>query len=1098
MTSSSARFRIAILVFASLIYSLNTGQRTATGQEPELLTTAASIQKVIESGQAHQYQISIQSGQTAIIEVEQHGAEALVSASGPDGKEFAAVDLRAGDGTGTEALLILARVDGAYRIKVLSRNAKGTRGNYEIRVAALRDTTDRDRSYFRAQSLCFEAQPIGLERSPEAKRKAVKLYEEALPIWRAISESQWEAALQRRLGRLNIDLTNFRRAKEYYLQALAKYKEIGDRQGEVVVQSGVCESMNYLDEARESVACIDTVIGLYEKLGNRLEQAKARANQAGVLNKIGEYRAALLKAQEALPLTQAEGDRVLEAFTLNNIGEIYQSLNESQLALDYLERALAIRRNSPDLRRWGLTLGSIAAVYSELGDFVHAQDYYNQSLAKLDEAHDRASKAAILQNLGVLWMRQREPEKAIDALTQAQAIAHEVGNPFTEGRSLVALAEIQLNRGEKDAAYRTVNTALEIARACGDRITETAAIRKLGNLASSNSDYARASEYYKQSLVNARALGSLQEEHHALVNLSRSEQAQNHLTEASDYLTEAIELIESLRAKILRPDLRTSYLASQQEAYELAMDLRMQMHAAQPRAGHINAAFELSERARARSLLETITEARAGIRRDADPRLLAEESDLADRIRGKEIQRAQLAASSRGAKQAEALAKEIDLLLTEYQSLQGKIRAQNPSYAVLTQPQPLSIAELQSKHLDDRSVLLEFALGDKKSWLWAVSRNEVLGFPLPPRLEIEMATRSLYELLSARQPHPNESSIQLAARIKAADASLPKELTELSRLLLGPLAGRLNREWAGKRLLIVPSGALDYVSFAALPVPNGKRLLLEDHEIVNLPSASVLAAIRQEATGRPKSDGTLAVFADPVFDLKDPRVASAGNRTNGPNATLAISTVNKDLLRSATSVTRAGFSKLPFSRKEADAIAAYSPPAGLLFATGFKANRPAAISEELAKYRIIHFATHGLLNNDRPELSGLVLSLVNENGLPQDGFLRMADIYNQHLPADLVVLSACQTALGKEIRGEGLVSLTRGFMHAGAERVVASLWQVDDLATAELMKRFYRGMLKEGLRPAAALRAAQLEIARQKQWTAPFYWAAFTIQGEWR
>jgi len=169
----------------------------------------------------------------------------------------------------------------------------------------------------------------------------------------------------------------------------------------------------------------------------------------------------------------------------------------------------------------------------------------------------------------------------------------------------------------------------------------------------------------------------------------------------------------------------------------------------------------------------------------------------------------------------------------------------------------------------------------------------------------------------------------------------------------------------------------------------------------------------------------------------------------------------------------------------------------LLKATGFQANRATATGPDLSRYRIIHFATHGLLNSEHPLLSGLVFSLVDENGKPQDGFLRMHEIYNLQLPAELVVLSACQTALGEEIKGEGLVGLARGFMHAGARRVVASLWQVDDMATAQLMGYFYRGMLKGNLRPAAALRAAQIELSRSPRWSSPYYWAGFVMQGEW-
>jgi CHAT domain-containing protein len=281
--------------------------------------------------------------------------------------------------------------------------------------------------------------------------------------------------------------------------------------------------------------------------------------------------------------------------------------------------------------------------------------------------------------------------------------------------------------------------------------------------------------------------------------------------------------------------------------------------------------------------------------------------------------------------------------------------------------------------------------------------------------------------------------------------------------------------------------------------------LITQHEIVNLPAASALAAIRSESAGRKRADRTVAVLADPVFDLGDPRLLHAVKRTSSsdladklrpaaetqtaskPETALA---ANSELMRSirsfAQTVEQGSFSRLPFSREEAEAIASLAPRDSVMKATDFQANRSTATSGELSHYRVIHFATHGLLNSEHPELSGLVLSLVDKDGNLEDGFLRMHEIYNLNLPADLVALSACQTALGKQIKGEGLVGITRGFMYAGARRVVASLWQVDDLATAQLMKSFYRGMLVEGLRPAAALRAAQMETQKQKRWTGLF------------
>jgi CHAT domain-containing protein len=344
------------------------------------------------------------------------------------------------------------------------------------------------------------------------------------------------------------------------------------------------------------------------------------------------------------------------------------------------------------------------------------------------------------------------------------------------------------------------------------------------------------------------------------------------------------------------------------------------------------------------------------------------------------------------------------------------------------------------------------------------------------------------------------------------------------------------------RLAVVASGALEYTPFAALPLPEngsagedggtgrqgdgatgrkGKSLLaapsprrpvafiplIVNHEVVNLPSASALALIRREAAGRRAATKTLAALADPVFDANDPRLVTAKKKAipNGliagsrPTEFLSASSATQsDLRRSAQSFHRDGFGRLFFSNEEAELITRFAPGNLTLKATGFEASRQLVASGELGRYRIVHFATHGLINSEHPELSGLVLSLLDENGKSQDGFLRMSEIFNLRLSADLVVLSACQTALGKEIKGEGLVGLTRGFMYAGAERVVASLWQVDDQATAQLMRYFYRGMLKENLRPAAALRAAQIEMSRSSRWSSPYFWSGFVIQGEWR
>jgi CHAT domain-containing protein len=936
-----------------------------------------------------------------------------------------------------------------------------------------------------------------------------------------------------RLGRLNIDLTEFRQAKDYFSRALIARGAIGDRRGEATAQSGFCEALHYLGDTKGKLECIDALIPIYRELGSRLDEAKAISNKATTLNSLGDYQAALQSAQQALRVFQEEGDRVQEAFTLNTLGQIYRSMDEQQLALDHYERALAIRREGTNKRLLGLTLGDIGVTYYDLGDFTRALDYLSQSLAISEEIGDRRTKAIRLQSLGMIWKKMGETARALDAQTQSLALAREVGDREAEGRTLIAMSELHLLSDEKEKARHDLTQALELLRGAGDPVGEAAALIQMGNMAADGGDWPQAINLLRQALALASKTGDLRRERDALVALAQTERDRHNLSEARDYHEKALELTESIRARILRQDLRASFLASRQEEYELYTDLLMQLQQQRPDAGHAAAAFGISERGRARSLLETLAEARADIRQGVDAGLLAEERKLAGQIRLKEQQRAQLAGNLRAAEQTEALTREIGDMLNEYQSLQARIRESSPRFAALTQPQPVSAAEIQKECLDSQTVLLEFALGEKRSWLWAITPDAISSYALPPRAEIETSARNIYELLTARQPKKDLTESQRQTLITEADTKLRTESAALSRMLLGPIYSQLRQEWKGKRLAVVASGALEYVPFAVLPLQETKRQrdgetrrkgksplpiphsslptpLIASHEIVYIPSASALAALRWETAGRQPAAKTLAIIADPVFEANDPRVLAAAKKKRSNGDLLAdiqsageapasvSSTTNSALRRAMRSFNRAGFSRLPFSRREADEIAKLIPKNSLFKATDFQANRIVTASGELSHYRIIHFATHGLLNSEHPELSGLVLSLVDENGKLQDGFLRMNEIFNLQLPADLVVLSACQTALGKEIKGEGILGLTRGFMYAGAKRVVASLWQVDDEATSQLMRDFYRGMLKEGLRPAAALRAAQIEMSQSSRWSEPYYWAGFVIQGEWR
>ena len=509
----------------------------------------------------------------------------------------------------------------------------------------------------------------------------------------------------------------------------------------------------------------------------------------------------------------------------------------------------------------------------------------------------------------------------------------------------------------------------------------------------------------------------------------------------------------------------------------------MQLHKQQPNKGYNTLALQAAERARARSLVDLLTEANADIRQGVAPQLLEKERNLQQRLDANDKRRAQLLNGKYTPNQLAALEKDTNALLTQYQQIQTQIRQSSPRYAALTQPQPLTLAQMQ-KLLDPNTVLLEYFLGEERSYLWMVTSNGISSYELPKQEQIETAARQYYQLLTDK-------------RLDLVETDLAQVSDQLSQMLLFPVANQLGE----KRLVIVSDGALQYIPFAALKDPvakdsNQPQPLIVKHEVVNLPSASALAVTRSESK-RKLPPKTLAVFADPVFDVSDERVKKRPDAKPPQVESSVIASLTRSTSDVGIANTNQSVARLPGTEIEAEKILSLVPANSRQQAFGFAANFANATNPNLSQYRMIHFATHGLLNSENPELSGVVLSLVDSQGNPQNGFLGLRQVYNLKLPAQLVVLSACQTGLGKEIQGEGLVGLTRGFMYAGTPRVVASLWSVNDAATAELMKRFYQNMLQKKLTQAAALRSAQVELWQQQQIGAPYYWAAFVLQGDW-
>jgi CHAT domain-containing protein len=846
------------------------------------------------------------------------------------------------------------------------------------------------------------------------------------------------------------------KAIEKLQETLPLSRSIRDRYGESEALANMGAAYLVLADYQKAIEMFTLALAIWQATGDRQGQAVAYVSIASAQNGLGEWEKVIETLKKALLINQAQGDRTMEAITLSSISSFYFRVGDTEKALEYANLSLPIRREVGDRGGEVSTLSIIGSSYRASGDLRKAIEVYEQALA-LRPLADRRAEATLLGNLGSAYAAMGDTQAALDYLKQA----------------------------------------LPLSREAGDRRLEAGALRGFGEVYHSLGQTAKALDHFNESLPIARALGHREDEARSLHFIARMHRDLNQLQEARVNIEAAMSIIESLRSRIPDQQQRSSYFATVGSYYDLYIDILMQQRNERGSENHNMLAIEASERSRARSLLELLTEARIEIRQGVDPELLERERTLQQSLNTSAEQQIRLLSGKPTAEQAETAARRVATLTAQLQEVRSQIRAASPRYAALTQPEPLSLKQIQEQALDPETLLLEYVLGDKRSYLWAVTQNTIIGYELPSRAEIETAARHFYDL--AKNSSKSEEIEQSAAR--------------LGQMLLAPAIEQMGKP----RLAIVADGVLQYIPFAALTKPERNansqsairnprseyRPLIADHEIVMLPSASTLALLRRETRGRALAPKLVAVLADPVFDSEDVRVRRASAEATNTGKQSSALEKGSVLLRSVEETGVAGgkwpLPRLLGTRREAQTILSLAPAQTRRQALDFEASRETALGLDLSQYQTVHFATHGLINNRHPELSGLVLSLADKQGRPQNGFLRLNEIYNLRLPAELVVLSACQTGIGKEVRGEGLIGLTRGFMYAGARRLTASLWQVEDAATSELMGRFYRGMLGDKrLRPAAALRAAQIEMLKQKQWRSPYYWAAFVIQGEWK
>jgi len=752
------------------------------------------------------------------------------------------------------------------------------------------------------------------------------------------------------------------------------------------------------------------------------------------------------------------GNKQGEAAALNGIARAYQDLNDYDSALYNYNKASSIYEQLGQRANMGLSKFLVARVSYEKGHVDEATKYYNESLTLSREAGDRVTEAHALKGLGSVYLSRNNVKSAVDHYQGALQIYRALGNRRSEAYVLNDLAHIHRYAHNLADALACLEQALPLMRATSDR--------------------------------HGEAL--------TLFNAAQTELDRGNSAVALKSIEESISIGESLRTKTSNSQLRASYFASVNEQYELYVDILMRLNAEDPRKGYAVTALLASERGRARSLLDSVLARKIQSQKTASADLLAQVQNVLQNLNDKAEYQTRLLARDHKQEDVDKTSQEMQELLIQYHGLRAQMRTQNPSQATLIDPSEVKLDQLQKLVDGNDAVLLEFALGPDRSYVWAINGTEVVSYELPARAQIEALAHKLYESATMRQSMDEHVTPQQQERIiHDADAAFQEQSVALSNMLLGPPASQLR----AKHILIVASGLLHSVPFDALPLPAGAQsggepqLLVSDHNITILPSALTLVALRLRNSVA--MNKTIGVIADPVFERDDPRVLSRQVGA-GQSPDASSDAFFSSALRDFTEKGQVDhISRLPATLREARVINELGPAGEVTTNTGFAANKQKFLNEPVHGYRVLHIATHGLINLDHPNLSGLVFSLLDEQGRSVDGFLRLHDVYSLDLSADLVVLSACRTGLGSDVHGEGVVGLSTSFMYAGAKTVVSSIWKVDDTATAEFMTYFYRALLTNGLPPAEALRTAKLEMQKQERWRAPFYWAGFVLQGEY-
>jgi CHAT domain-containing protein/tetratricopeptide (TPR) repeat protein len=1067
-------------------------------ESPILLEEGRPVERVLGGGERHEHRVAAEAGWYVRLEIEQVGVDVAASLLGPDGAVLFSTD----DPDGLqdkEIVAVIAPAAGELVLAVTPGDAAAAPGAYRVKVTARRPAGPGDIERAAAQKAMAGAWHLGASQEADQRRAATSLYQEAARLWQIAGETRAEIDALNEQGILQNALFETSAALASFERALSLSVREGDLGRQASSHNNLAVAYKALGEYDRTLEHYERALGLWREVGDAAGQGLVLYGMGILHRDRGDLAQAVRYLSEALPLRRAAADVRGELFTLLGLAIVHLGLGEMEQASGSLEQALRLgssagqdargpvlateaqfhrHRGAPgealarlrearDLYRGAgnasyevRVLHQMGALYLELGDLEGARESFQEGL-DLVSGKSSDGEARFRNRLGWTLYLGGDTPAALASLERALDLSRRQDLPAEIAQALEFTGLIHVETGRAREGAQLLQEALALRRQNRDLLGVAKGLLSLGRGWRALEDLDRAAASFAEALQQGRQMGDTALVATCLYHWALLDRQRGDLHQALGRIEEALRIIESVRSRVTGEKLRITFLASKRAWYELDIDLRLRLEEKEPGQGHAAAALETSERARARGLLDLIAEGRINVQEGIAPQLKRREMELGARLSW--IQEQIGLAPDPTSVPAAELRAQLDEVGREMEQLEEEIRFQHPRYAQVRYPTPLRLGQIQDL-LDEGTTLLEYFVGREGSFLFVVTREGFSAHRLPPADVLRQKVQDLRTILL-------RSSILTVGRFR-------REAGGLHDILLGPLAARLERT---PDLLISPDGPLTVLPFEVLLTDSFRgasykdlSYLLREHSVSYVPSASVLAGLREPRPAPEVDDRIrkrLVAFGDPIY----PAAQLAASPLRGP-------------------VSPATAPQLPGTGREVDAIAGLYPEAEVVcYLRGEATEENVKANPLLQTAQRIHFATHGLVDEARPHLSGLMLTRLPDSR--EDGLLQVHEIFNLRLDADLVTLSACETGLGEQVTGEGMVGLTRAFLYAGARSLVVSLWPVSDQSTPELMTSFYRH-LGDARTKTAALRQAKLE--RIEAGVEPHRWAPFILAGESR